>query len=208
MYLKHRMLTRLAVFVFILACGAALAPQAGAQIDSVNVGLPLGGGTWGDVDNGWFYTPSFSYNLTGVSTDYGSVTGQTVTEVIFNANGTNIGSQLTSATFVPVANVFSGPSFGAIPLTAGQEYFVAFENVSNLGLNVTSSGAATFLNERYDFGGAGFGDFDSAGSDLFTAPELEFFGGAGTPEPGPGAVSVAFATSLSVAAAIRRRRRS
>jgi hypothetical protein len=94
------------------------------------------------VDNiGWDYTPSFSYNLTGISTffepigDPAPVT-RTVTFVLEStAGGTPIATGTVS---VGSSGGTQGVSFSPVTLTAGTSYFVGFENVLGLGLNIVS----------------------------------------------------------------------
>ena len=88
---------------------------------------------------GWNYTPSFSYNLTGISTffepvDNPPVTTRTVTVVLENTAG---GAPIaTGDVSVGASGGAAGVTFSSVMLTAGQTYFVGFENVAGLGLNI------------------------------------------------------------------------
>lgn len=88
---------------------------------------------------GWDYTPSFSYNLTGISTFFEPVDNpapvtRTVTVVLENTAG---GAPIATGTVsVGPSGGAQGVSFSAVTLTAGQTYFVGFENVAGLGLNI------------------------------------------------------------------------
>ncbi len=125
----------------IMGFPAASGGASAAIIDNINGSfLPpfLVFGT--PVDNvGWDYTPSFSYNLTGISTFFEPVDNpapvtRTVTVVLEStAGGTPIASGTVS---VGASGGVQGVSFSPVTLTAGTEYFVGFENVLGLGLNI------------------------------------------------------------------------
>ena len=94
------------------------------------------------VDNiGWDYTPSFSYNLTGISTsfepvDNPPVTTRTVTIVLESTAG---GAPIaTGDVSVGASGGALGVTFSPVTLTAGTSYFVGFENVLGLGLNIVN----------------------------------------------------------------------
>jgi hypothetical protein len=54
MYPRHRVLACVACICLSLACVVSSQVNAGAQVSSINMGLPLADGTWNFVDNGWF----------------------------------------------------------------------------------------------------------------------------------------------------------
>jgi hypothetical protein len=120
-----------------LGAGAANA----AVIDNVNGSfLPPFLVFGGAIDNiGWDYTPSFSYNLTGISTYFEPVGNpapvtRTVTVVLESTAG---GAPIaTGAVSVGPSGGAVGVTFSPITLTADQTYFVGFENVLGLGLNI------------------------------------------------------------------------
>jgi hypothetical protein len=94
------------------------------------------------VDNiGWDYTPSFSYNLTGISTFFEPIGNpapvtRTVTVVLESTAG---GAPIaTGDVSVGASGGAAGVIFSPVTLTAGTEYFVGFENVLGLGLNIVS----------------------------------------------------------------------
>jgi PEP-CTERM motif len=99
-----------------------------------------------DDNVGWNYTPSFSYNLTGISTVFESVPNgdtlpRTVTVVLENtgAGGAPIGDPIASGDVtVGRDGGAQGVSFSPVTLTAGVTYFVGFENVLSLGLNIVN----------------------------------------------------------------------
>ncbi len=80
-----------------------------------------------------------SYNLTGISTffepvDNPPVATRTVTVVLENTAG---GAPIATGTVsVGASGGAQGVSFSPVTLTAGQTYFVGFENVLGLGLNI------------------------------------------------------------------------
>ena len=163
----------------------------------------------GAIDNiGWNYTPSFSYNLTGISTVFESVPNsdtlpRTVTIVLENTGvgGAPIGDPIASGgVTVDRSGGAQGVSFSPITLTAGVTYFVGFENVLNLGLNIVNflpDGPASQpdgtvnLNGWYNGTppGNNFQNFipvgEGADLQVFSAPILNFSGTPITPPPTP-----------------------
>ncbi len=132
------------LFLTALFAGGAVVGVSAASagiIDSINGSfLPPFVTFDPSVSNlGWNYTPSFSYNLTGISTffepigDPAPVT-RTVTVVLENTAG---GAPIaTGDVSVGASGGDVGVTFSAVTLTAGQTYFVGFENVAGLGLNI------------------------------------------------------------------------
>jgi hypothetical protein len=123
----------------VVGSGAASA----TIIDNINGGAsPAFFFFGGAIDNiGWDYTPSFSYNLTGISTFFEPIavpapTTRTVTVVLKSTAG---GAPIASGDVtVGAAGGAQGVSFSPVTLTAGTEYFVGFENVLGLGLNIVN----------------------------------------------------------------------
>jgi hypothetical protein len=196
------------VLALALAATVTLgASQASAAVvmDAINPG-GTSSSTWAADEVGWFYTPTFSYSLSGIGTKFGSSDGRTVTAEIFSGVPGSL-TLLASGNLTPIANAFSDAFFSAINLTAGTTYFVAFEHVSGLATNVTDTAGATNLagGLRYSF--SSNNSFDSGPETQFTAqPMIEFIGGRGgaVPEPATWAMMVlGFGTA---GAALRRRR--
>lgn len=130
-----------------------------AVIDSVNANRsPSANSFWGVSEVGWFYTPTFSYTLNGINTKFGSggfANNRTVTVEIYNG-APSAGTLLRSANFTALINQFSGGTFASLNLTAGQNYFIGFRNVSSLGVNFTNESGATALSSlRYGFANNG-----------------------------------------------------
>jgi len=124
--------------------------------------------TWSASQVGWFYTPSFSYDLWKVTTKFGITDNRLVTEDIFQASRGADGSLLSptlgeaplrSAAFAPQTDAFAGGQFAPLTLAANQTYFIGFENVNGLGLNVTTDSGATSLPGGLRFGFANGGGY-------------------------------------------------
>lgn len=152
--------------------------------DSINAtDTPVATGTWTASDVGWLYTPSTSYELTEILTEFASGS-QAVTEAIYSGLPDAGGVLLTLSPFGTLPGAFSGGLFPAISLTAGDTYFIAFEGVAGLGVNYTEDPGAESLGTLYsDFGGDSFDQAESGA--ITTQPILEFVGQAAvaTPEP-------------------------
>lgn len=153
-----------------ILAGFALCGGAKADIiaDHVNDTFSADNGAfWGANDVGWLYAPSFNYNLSGINTEFsipnGTIVENRIVTVVLYQNaspadgGLFLGSfQFDSAT---AEGTLGGGSFGTpIALTAGQTYFVGFEdvgplsptpNVDDIGVNFTASGSATFLSNLH-----------------------------------------------------------
>jgi hypothetical protein len=185
-------------------------PKGGYVADSVNLDKsPALHTVWGAEDVGWYYTPRSAYKLISVQTDFpeaggdGAADGRTVTEVVYDTNTPAAGGALLrSAGFVPVNNTFTGGVFDPLALEAGHRYFIGFENVNFLGVNVTMDAGATSL-------GTTWSDSDKSGSfaawevnDFTTQPRLRFIG---TPEPGGLTLFGAGVAGVAASALWRRR---
>jgi hypothetical protein len=201
--------SRAPVFAISIVVGTVVASEAPASaiVDSVNASSPLAAGaSWGVPEAGFAYTPSFSYTLDGIATQFGSngcynppCYSQTVTIAIYlglpeggpipafdappapPAPPANI-TLLGSGTIIPVPNTFVTASISPVALSAGTTYFVAFENINNIYVNMTDSGPVS-TGEYYDeTGNQSF----NIGPNNTAAPgwgfETEFFGSA-VPEP-------------------------
>jgi hypothetical protein len=174
-------------------------------IDAVNgnAAVQVDGGIWGITEVGWTYTPTFSYSLTGIFTEFGKDNVvRTVTAEIYDDWPGAAGTLLRAASFTSVDSAYSGASFVPLDLVAGHAYFVGFRNVRSLGVNTTMDANATILPIHY-----GNSATVSNGTYLNTdccsyinQPILQFTGDAivsGVPEPAmPVLVALGLATIL------------
>lgn len=174
-----RIFVAFAILVFL-----ALVPANAAVIDSLNESLAPKPTTWDAGEVGWTYTPSFDYSLEGIETKFGSVDSRIVTLEFYDEHPEDGGVLLRSGSFSPASNVFSGAVFSGLMLTAGEDYFMGFRHVLDLGVNVTEDSGATAMSPlRFSFDDNGSYDFFEPGT--FTEnPILRFLG---TPSP-PGGV--------------------
>ena len=165
------------------AIGFSAASPARAQ-DAVNANATPAALNWFGPDAGWDYTPGTGYSLSGVETKFASGSpSQLVTVEIYSGEPASGGTLLRSATFLPSGGLFSGASFAALTLTAGQEYFVGFRNIANLGVNVTKDPGATSLSAtHYDFDFSNHGTYSSVEAGDFTNNPILKFDGAPVPE--------------------------
>jgi hypothetical protein len=184
---------KLKVFVFALsiAAGIGVAAKATAStiVDSIDASSPLvAGASWGVPEAGFAYTPSFSYTLDGIATQFGSngcynppCYSQTVTVAIYLGLPGNL-SLLGSGGLIPVPNTFVTAPISPVVLVGGTTYFVAFENINGIYVNATDSGpVATGL--YYDEnGGQTFDKGPNGVAPVGFGFETEFFGTA-VPEP-------------------------
>ncbi len=180
----------------------------GGATPSVPLGFPQ---TWNVGEVGWFYTPTFSYDLTGIATKFGSANAQIVTAEIYSAHP-SIGTLLRSADFSPIANAFAGGQFAALRLVANETYFFGFRNVRSLGVNVTNDIGATNLPGRIWFDLSRNGRYSSSGpaeGSFLNQPIVQFQTqtvGAVVPEPSSFVLFAIGACCVGVGATRRRRR--
>ncbi|HVW37439.1 MAG TPA: PEP-CTERM sorting domain-containing protein [Pirellulales bacterium] len=139
--------------------------------------------TWAASQVGWFYTPSTSYDVWEVLTKFGVTDHRLVTVDVYqaarDAHGTLLApdagdAPLRSAQFAPQTDALAGGIFAPLTLTANNTYFIGFENVSGLGLNVTADGGATSLAGGLRFGFSGGGYLPVSVGGFLSQPILQF----------------------------------
>jgi hypothetical protein len=176
---------------------------------------PLAGSWWYATSIGWEHTASRTYDLSRVETKFGHELwvakeydpggySRTVTLEVYDGVPYAGGQLLRSTTFTPLANEFSGGSFAPLTLVAGKTYFIGFQNVGGLSVNM-----AGYENLRtFHFG------VDPSIPYVFTAepggwkPILKFYTGdpplASAPEPG--SLTLLATGVLGLAGVVWRRR--
>lgn len=198
----------------IAAALAAATLASGATIDNINgSATPPFVVYAGPLNIGWYYTPGFSYNLTGISTLFEAVpngTGsRTITLQIWTDRPAVGGTVLGQGTFIAnsATGGLQGVTFPGVTLTGGSSYFVDFLNTQGMGVNLgqwandvnnnpqPSNGATVNLGGWYSDNNGTFPTSGfiagpayyqtSSGNVSFAEPILKFQGPAtGTPEPG------------------------
>ncbi len=214
----------------LMTAFGATAASAEVLVDNINIGDSGDSlAYWGVEDVGWLYTPSTSYDLSGVKTKFSiplgtSIQDRTVTVALYQGNTPSLGGTLLGTFDFSSAladnNTLGGGSFSSpIALTAGTTYFVAFENVGpksgapnvdDLGVNFTADAGATNVGSTfYDGAGTGcaaltFACVDPNG-DVLSQPILAFYGPSrAVPEPSTWALSIL--GFLGLGAMLRKRR--
>ncbi len=96
------------------------------------------------VEVGWYFTPTTSFDLSGIDTFFsanvsaGDNLSRTVNIVVMTDRGVNGGTVLGQTSFNSDVAIgqFGGADFSTpISLTGGTQYFVGFQNVASLGIN-------------------------------------------------------------------------
>ncbi|HWC99517.1 MAG TPA: PEP-CTERM sorting domain-containing protein [Candidatus Sulfopaludibacter sp.] len=204
--------------------------HASVLADHINDGFSADNGAyWGVDDVGWFYTPASGYDLIGINTEFSIpnltvVQNRTVTVVLYQgdtpaAGGTLLGSFQFDSSLAE--GTLGGGTFASpITLTAGQQYFVGFEdvgplsstpNLDDLGVNFTGDSGAAFLSTaQFDTSTCAtphsFGCEDAA-HDWLSQPILQFLAPDPIPTSTPDPSTVLLLGSGLAAVALRVRRR-
>jgi PEP-CTERM motif len=189
--------------IFLLCALPAFLPAA--VIDTVNGSSSPAPYTYTGIGEvGWLYTPSFGYDLTGVETQWFSVTGDAVTLEIYSDLPSSGGTLLRTVDFTPTTE-FGGATFSALTLTAGTPIFIGFQNVTDLGVNVTEDDG-DYISPFY-FSTDTSGTYDQSDPDtVFLGQPILQFLGTDTPEtaPEPSAVILIGTGLLGLAIGSRR----
>jgi hypothetical protein len=167
------------------------------------------------VNLGWYYTPSFNYNLDGITSTFRAITSPPVTtrNVTLGVYDEVGGTLLRSGTFsAGAAGGNLGMMFDPLPVVAGEDYFIGYQNVAGLGLNVVDfevslppptnqpNPAVEFQSGWYS--GANFGTFvphTMAAPAGFAAPILRFHGVI--PEPSTALLMTMMLFGMGISAA-------
>lgn len=155
--------------------------QALAIVDSVNADKPTAKYAWLATEVGWLYTPNFSYSLSGILTKFeasgpafNAGTVRTVTVEVYDKAPQAGGTLLRSANFTALFGAFSGGNFAPLSLIGGEDYFIGFRNVRDLGVNTTDAAGAIGLAPLY-YSFANDGSYTKTESQYFTSnPILQF----------------------------------
>jgi hypothetical protein len=137
-------------FTRAFLCGSLIplgtVATAAPIIDSINgSATPLANAFYGIAGNdiGWYYTPSFSYSLQGIYTDFPAVPGNAlatpfITVQIQSERPINGGVVLGQDTFQgnSLTGGIEGVTFSPVSLVAGKTYFVDYLNINGMGGNV------------------------------------------------------------------------
>jgi hypothetical protein len=224
--------SRVAILLLSASLFACVAPVDAGYIDNINgSAVPLSLITNMNASNvGWYYTPSFSYTLTGIDTVYASVVTTRVTPIITFEIQTerpiNGGVVLGHGTFQGDSS--TGGKYHVdiepVQLFAGNTYFIDFKNQLGMGLNfgtweydqfgnpAPSGGAVVNLGQWYLDNGDGFAtvrtdgyNFASDGRHVGGAEPILNFVGVQVPEVSPGLLAGAAAVASLI---VRRRRKT
>ena len=151
-------------------------------LDNVNGFRTPSGGSWLATDVGWNYTPSISYSLNEIGTNFAPNPGadsSTFNSVTLEIRDGGLGGSTLRTSSTASVNEYYGGSYGfyfsALTFTAGHTYFIGFRNVANLGLNVTTDSTATSLGfDYYDFDHSAHYSFQFSGG-YTSQPILNFY---------------------------------
>jgi hypothetical protein len=222
----------------ILLVGAMVAmPVRAAFIDSINPeaipATPEVSVFYASFDKlGWYYTPTTSYTLTGIYSNFGPTTSSvgvnTITVQIQSDRPVLGGTLLREGMFEADRAIggLLGASFPQLDLVAGETYFVNYLGLQGMGVNLgtweygslfmphPADGATTNLgvyyrNEDDDGFAVEVTDVWEYASDFITpvsgAEPILYFEGFAVPEPA--SLEIAVVALLGLCRAIRRRRR-
>ncbi len=140
MKLKHFMFAGAAILAWTALAGSA---SADAIIDNINGSLTPYPDTVNALsDIGWVYSPTESYQLSGIYSDFstGETGSQTVT-LSFYSGIPDSGSAtlLGSGMFTSGAGLLGVTFATDIPVVAGDTYFVGLSNTSGIGVDMADA---------------------------------------------------------------------
>jgi hypothetical protein len=189
------LLSALALIAFTRPAGAAenVVLSVNATDD------PSAADNWSPADVGWYYTPRVTETVTDIGTKFGS-SGFTPVTVQILASVPNTGGPDildTGTNLIPVADTFAFATLNApITLEAGTSYFIAFEGVAGLGVDVTNEAGATSLGSlHFDMvGDDSYSLVDANSTDINSQPILEFANNSGPAVPEPSTWALLFAS--------------
>lgn len=202
--------------ILLMALGALPSTSIAAPIDTFN-----NGATPDQFTNiiytfdkiGWYYTPDFTYQLTRIESFFDPIPGspvnatQPITIKLFDERPSEGGEKIAESTFA--ANKRSGGqqgvNFTPISLTVGYHYFLAFEGLNGMGVNLATwnyiNGEQTLINGASQSFDAYYRDADyvtritdryqtasPSGNVSGTSPILYFYGNLLVPPTSPAAV--------------------
>ena len=129
--------------LLVFVAGNAKA-QLSAIVDSVNANLTPPFLSFANANAGWVVVPTRSYLLSGIystfrnvgsPTQQGPVLPRSVQLSVFDTNAQ--GALLARTSFNADGSGGNlGGNFAAVLLVAGRKYFVAYDNIYNIGLNI------------------------------------------------------------------------
>lgn len=177
------------LWIVVVTCGL---PAKGGIIDAINGNAVVAGDYntsfyfAGPYEEGWNYTPTQSYTLTGISTVFSAsndngnpAVSPTITAQIESSVGGTVLSQGPLSPVVSSANggtVGTTSAFSPVSLITNTTYFIDFQNITGMGTNFgqwqgsppePSAGATTDLGYVF-FGTSSAGPFSElTGSSLY-----------------------------------------
>ena len=207
--MKRFHLFQLVALVAVLIASAGQVQAAVIVVDSINESASPAPYLWSAPEVGWFYTPTFSYDLAGVRTKFGnSVDSRTVTVEVYNAHPESGGTLLRSADFAPLSNAFAGGEFAPLSLVAKTTYFFGFRNVGGSILNINSTedfGATNLGVIRFSFVNDGSYSF-SDDTSYTTQPIVQFLGQPSAPPAVPEPSMMVIGTLFGLGGLVAKRR--
>ena len=179
---------RLTLFVLGLLAGPA---SASSVVDGVNGDGAPPFLSFANSNAGWVYTPATAllvdglystFRNVGSPTQQGPVLSRTVSLSIYDTNSKGVLLARTSFTADGAGGNLGG-SFAPVLLAAGRKYFIAYENIYNIGLNITNwipAQSAGTVNLEGWYTGDNFANYYARTIDgvlqVFSAPILRFQG--------------------------------
>jgi hypothetical protein len=132
---------------YIPAAAAILAFSGCAYADTTYDNINGGATVYPDLvigglnDLGWVYSPTVSYMLSGITSDFstGEIGSQTVTLSFWSGLPNAGGTELAFGTFSSGAGILGVTFATDIPIIAGDEYFVGLSNVDGIGVDMVQS---------------------------------------------------------------------
>ncbi len=204
---------RLALTVAAVLCLGSASLAQDLQV-GVNDAYDPAFTSYGVAEVGWFFTPATSFTFNEIRTRFqdnllNPTNGQPITfelrERVFDINSYEQPGALLRSTTFGASVTMAGGTFDDFQILAGQTYFLGFQGVQDLGVNVADDDNRIVVGHMRYASSVGGGYNSEEGSGVTDSPIFQMLGGPSM-VPEPTALALLALGGLSGLTIYRRRR--